>query len=253
LAKKLTGDNHIELEKFLKNLENFIAVDKKEIMNQEELTQDVQEETQNNITSETEMEQKEEKPKGDKGIFKEMFQQFVDGTKKNKEEGSEEAAEAVVPSESELLAAAAEQLKLEKSELNDKYLRLFAEFQNYKRRTAKEKMDIIQTAGRDVIKSLLPVLDDFNRAKKAADDDDSIEAFSEGVQLVYEKLHNTMALQGLKAVNSNGEVFNADIHEAITEIPAPTEELKGKVIDTVESGYALNDKIIRFPKVVVGK
>jgi molecular chaperone GrpE len=222
-------------------------------MNQEELTQEVQEEIQNKTTSETEMEQNEEKPKGEKGTFKEMFQQFVDGTKKNKTEGTEEETEAAAPSESELLAAEVEKLKLEKSELNDKYLRLFAEFQNYKRRTAKEKMDIIQTAGRDVIKSILPVLDDFNRAKKAADDDESIEAFSEGVQLVYEKLHHTMKAQGLKVVESNGEVFNADIHEAITEIPAPTEELKGKVIDTVESGYSLNDIIIRYPKVVVGK
>lgn len=222
-------------------------------MNQEELTQEVQEEIQNKTTSETEMEQNEEKPKGEKGIFKEMFQQFVDGTKKNKPEETEEETEAAAPSESELLAAEVEKLKLEKSELNDKYLRLFAEFQNYKRRTAKEKMEIIQTAGRDVIKSILPVLDDFNRAKKAADDDESIEAFSEGVQLVYEKLHHTMKAQGLKVVESNGEVFNADIHEAITEIPAPTEELKGKVMDTVESGYSLNDIIIRYPKVVVGK
>ncbi|NJN78853.1 MAG: nucleotide exchange factor GrpE [Saprospiraceae bacterium] len=182
-----------------------------------------------------------------------MFQQFVDGGKRNKEETTEEVAEQKKPSEAEKLTEEVEKLKLEKSELNDKYLRLFAEFQNYKRRTAKEKMDIIQTAGVDVIKALLPVLDDFNRAKKAADDDDSVEAFSEGVELVYEKLHNTMTLQGLKPLESNGEVFDADIHEAITEIPAPTEELKGKVIDTVENGYALNDKIIRYPKVVVGK
>jgi molecular chaperone GrpE len=222
-------------------------------MNQEELTQEVQEEIQNKTTSETEMEQNEEKPKVEKGMFKEMFQQFVDGAKKGKDEGTEDVTEEIVLSESELLAVEVEKLKLEKSELNDKYLRLFAEFQNYKRRTAKEKMDIIQTAGRDVIKSILPVLDDFNRAKKAADDDESIEAFSEGVQLVYEKLHHTMKAQGLKVVESNGEVFNADIHEAITEIPAPTEELKGKIIDTVESGYSLNDKIIRYPKVVIGK
>lgn len=223
--------------------------DKKETMNKEELTQDVQEETQNTTT---ETEQNEEKPKAEKGKFKEMFQQFVEG-KKSKEEATEATEEEKELSETEKLAEQIEQLKAEKSELNDKYLRLFAEFQNYKRRTAKEKMELIQTAGRDVIKALLPVIDDFNRAKKAADDDDSIEAFSEGVQLVYEKLHSTMKAQGLKVVESTGEVFNADIHEAITEIPAPTEELKGKVIDTIESGYSLNDKIIRYPKVVVGK
>jgi molecular chaperone GrpE len=206
-------------------LKNFIGVDKNETMNKEELTQDVQEEVK--ITTEGETE--------------------VNDTEATEQETVEELSEI------EKLEVEVNKLKAEKVELNDKYLRLFAEFQNYRRRTAKEKMDIIQTAGRDVIKSLLPVLDDFNRAKKAADDDDSVEAFSEGVELVYEKLQNTLKQQGLKAVESNGEVFNADIHEAITEIPAPTEELKGKVLDTVESGYALNDKLIRYPKVVVGK
>ncbi|MFT5834426.1 MAG: molecular chaperone GrpE [Cognaticolwellia sp.] len=206
-------------------LKNFIGVDKNETMNKEELTQDVQEEVK--ITTEGETE--------------------VNDTEATEQETVEELSEI------EKLELEVNKLKAEKVELNDKYLRLFAEFQNYRRRTAKEKMDIIQTAGRDVIKSLLPVLDDFNRAKKAADDDDSVEAFSEGVELVYEKLQNTLKQQGLKAVESNGEVFNADIHEAITEIPAPTEELKGKVLDTVESGYALNDKLIRYPKVVVGK
>lgn len=206
-------------------LKNFIGVDKNETMNKEELTQDVQEEVK--ITTEGETE--------------------VNDTEATEQETVEELSEI------EKLEVEVDKLKAEKVELNDKYLRLFAEFQNYRRRTAKEKMDIIQTAGRDVIKSLLPVLDDFNRAKKAADDDDSVEAFSEGVELVYEKLQNVLKQQGLKAVGSNGEVFNADIHEAITEIPAPTEELKGKVLDTVESGYALNDKLIRYPKVVVGK
>lgn len=204
-----------------------VGLDKNEIMNKEELTQDEVKEQTENTASEVE-------------------------TDVNEESTTEETI-TEAPSETEALTAELEKLKAEKAELNDKYLRMFAEFQNYRRRTAKEKLDITQTAGRRVIVALLPVLDDFNRAKKAANDDDSIEAFSEGVQLVYEKLHNVMEKQGVKALETNGEVFNADIHEALTEIPAPTEELKGKIIDTIESGYALNDKIIRYAKVVVGK
>lgn len=219
-------------------------------MNKEELTQDeINEQTENTTSTEKETteEVKEDVKKNNK--FQEMLHQFVDGVTGKKEENEAEISEEEVnPLEAEV-----EKLEIEKAELSDKYLRLSAEFQNYKRITAREKMDIIQTAGRDVIKVLLPVLDDFNRAKKAADDDDSIEAFSEGVQLVYEKLHRVLAQQGLKTLETNGEVFNADFHEALTEIPAPTEDLKGKIIDTIESGYALNDKIIRYAKVVVGK
>ncbi len=148
---------------------------------------------------------------------------------------------------------AMEKLQSEKEALNDKYLRLFAEFQNYKRRTSKERIELMQTAGRDIVVSLLPVVDDFARAKKAAASDDTVEEFSEGVQLVYDKLNKTLEQKGLKALESNGEIFNPDLHEAITEIPAPTEEMKGKIIDTVEQGYALNGKIIRYAKVVIGK
>lgn len=217
-------------------------------MNKEELTQEeINEQTE--TTSEEMKEVKEETKKNSK--FQEMLHQFVDGVTGNKEQAEEEVEEA--EEDVNPLQEQVDKLMAEKAELSDKYLRLSAEFQNYRRRTAKEKMDIIQTAGRDVIKVLLPVLDDFDRAKKAADDDDSIEAFSEGVQLVYEKLNRVLEQKGLKALETNGEVFNADFHEALTEIPAPTEELKGKIIDTIERGYALNDKIIRYAKVVVGK
>jgi molecular chaperone GrpE len=219
-------------------------------MNKEELTQEeINEQAETTSTENEAKEVKEETKKNSK--FQEMLNQFVDGVTGNKEQ-AEEAAENA-EEEDNPLQAQVDQLMSDKAELSDKYLRLSAEFQNYKRRTAKEKMDIIQTAGRDVIKVLLPVLDDFDRAKKAADDDDSVEAFSEGVQLVYEKLHRVLEQKGLRALDTNGEVFNADFHEALTEIPAPTEEMKGKIIDTIERGYALNDKIIRYAKVVVGK
>lgn len=142
-------------------------------------------------------------------------------------------------------------LEIQKSELNDKYLRMFAEFQNYRRRTAKEKIDFMQTAGRDIIQALLPVIDDFDRAKTAAESDDTVEPFSEGVMLVYDKLQSILAQKGVKPMESTGESFDTELHEAITEIPVPG--MKGKVIDTVEKGYYLNSKIIRYAKVVVGK
>ena len=146
-----------------------------------------------------------------------------------------------------------EELEIEVSEAKDKYLRLIAEFDNYKKRTIRERMDLLNTAGRDTIVAILPVLDDFDRAKKSADDDASSEQFSEGVTLVYNKLHSLLKNKGLSAMESTGLDFDPEVHEAITEIPAPSEELKGKVIDTIEKGYTLNDKIIRHAKVVVGK
>lgn len=146
-----------------------------------------------------------------------------------------------------------EQLTAELTESKDKYLRLFAEFDNYKKRTVKERLDLINTAGRDAMSSLLPVLDDFDRAKKSADDDASSEVFTEGVSLVYNKLHGILSSKGLKSMETTGETFDPELHEAITEIPAPTEDMKGKIIDTIEKGYTLNDKIIRHAKVVVGK
>jgi len=146
-----------------------------------------------------------------------------------------------------------QKLQKEISDLKDKYIRLAAEFDNYKKRSAKERLDLIGTASKDAMIALLPVLDDFDRAKKIAEDPSSTEHFSEGVTLVYEKLHKTLKNKGLQRMESNGEVFDSEFHEAITEIPAPADDLKGKIIDTVEPGYFLNDKIIRYAKVVVGK
>ncbi|MBT8220734.1 MAG: nucleotide exchange factor GrpE [Bacteroidia bacterium] len=145
------------------------------------------------------------------------------------------------------------ELKDKCDELQDKYLRLFAEFDNYKKRTMKEKIDLMATAARDTVHALLPVLDDFDRAKINAEGKDSKEHFSEGVSLVYQKLYNTLNQRGLEPMVSTGEVFDPEFHEAITEIPAPAEDMKGKVVDTIEKGYKLKDTIIRHAKVVVGK
>ncbi len=145
------------------------------------------------------------------------------------------------------------ELKQQVGELKDKYLRVYAEFENFRKRSVREKLDMMKTAAQDTMTVLLPVLDDFDRAKKAADSPDSEEKFSEGIELLYHKLHNILKNKGLESMESNGETFDVELHEAITEIPAPTEEMKGKVIDTVEKGYKLKDKIIRHAKVVVGK
>lgn len=146
-----------------------------------------------------------------------------------------------------------EELKEELSELKDKYLRLFAEFDNYKKRTVKERLDLLSSAAQNTITALLPVLDDFDRAKKSADDESNDEHFSEGVKLVYKRIHSILAQQGLSAMESTGEAFDPEYHEAISEIPAPDKKLKGKIVDTIEKGYLLRDKIIRHAKVVVGK
>jgi molecular chaperone GrpE len=143
-------------------------------------------------------------------------------------------------------------LKAEIQELKDKYLRQAAEFDNFRRRNAKERLELIQTAGKEVITSLLEVLDDCDRAEKQlqASQDGAVK---EGVQLIFNKLQKVLQAKGLKPMQTIGTDFNPDIHEAITEIPAPAEAMIGKVIDEVEKGYYLNDKIIRFAKVVVGK
>jgi molecular chaperone GrpE len=148
--------------------------------------------------------------------------------------------------------SAEEVLKEELSLANDKYLRLYAEFDNFRRRTTKERVELLQTAGKEVIVSLIPVLDDFERAAKSMENATDINAVKEGVALVQNKLNNILTQKGLKPMESIGQPFDADIHEAITNIPAPTDAMKGKVIDEMEKGYYLNDKVIRFAKVIVG-
>ncbi len=154
--------------------------------------------------------------------------------------------------EPEVEVSIEEKLQHQVDTLNDKYLRLFAEFDNYKRRTQKERVDLLQTAGKDVVISLLPVLDDFERALKATENTTEVDAIREGILLIQTKLNNILSQKGLKPIESLNTVFDTDLHEAITNIPAPTDKLKGKVVDELEKGYTLNDKVIRFAKVVVG-
>lgn len=144
-------------------------------------------------------------------------------------------------------------LKTDLEEQKDKYLRLAAEFDNYRRRSSKERLELIQTAGKEVISSLLQVLDDSDRAERQMQETNDPGQVKEGVQLVFNKLRKTLQAQGLKAMESLNTDFDVEKHEAITEIPVEDKKLKGKVVDEVEKGYYLNDKLIRFAKVVVGK
>nr|WP_325453105.1 nucleotide exchange factor GrpE [Gelidibacter sp.] len=147
-----------------------------------------------------------------------------------------------------------DQLKEELGKEKDKFLRLFAEFENYKKRTTKERIELFRTAGQDVIQSLLPVMDDFDRAineiSKTQDQDNEL---LKGVELIRNKFKSTLNSKGLEEVAVEvGDVFSADDHEAITQIPAPSDDLKGKIVDVIEKGYKLGDKVIRFPKVITG-
>ena len=173
----------------------------------------------------------------------------------NVEENAENGAEKEEVTEDAEVSeqSSLEELEDKNAELKDKYLRLMAEFTNYKKRAVREKLEMMGTAAQDTLSAILPVMDDFDRAKKTAEDDSTTEQFSEGVQLVYNKLKNILEQKGVKAMETNGMDFDPDLHEALTEIPAPSEDMKGKIIDTVEKGYFLNDKIIRHAKVVVGK
>ncbi len=140
----------------------------------------------------------------------------------------------------------------EVAELKEKYLRLYADFENFRRRTAREKLDLINNAGENTIKAMLPVVDDFERAKQATDKTDDISAVREGIEIIYNKLLKTLESKGLKPMVSLGQPFDADLYESIAQFPAPSPDLKGKVIDETEKGYYLNDKVIRFAKVIVG-
>lgn len=162
----------------------------------------------------------------------------------------EQNATETTPKESVL--SPEEELKQELAQLNDKHIRLFAEFDNFKKRSHRERIELFKTAGQEVLTALLPVIDDFDRALKAMNTTQNIDAIKEGVLLVQNKFKNILAQQGLKEMESIGKAFDPDLQEAITSIPAPTEDMKGKVLDEVEKGYYLNEKVIRHAKVIVG-
>ena len=162
-------------------------------------------------------------------------------TKKDKVHKKTKAEEQLEKAESELL------------ELKDKYIRLQAEFDNYRKRTLKERMELLKTANEGLLISILPVIDDFDRAMQTLNKIEEESPIKDGVKLIYNKFQEFLKQNGVKEIEAKGQKFDTDLHEAITKIPAPTEELKGKIVDVVQKGYYLNDKIIRFSKVVIGE
>lgn len=185
-------------------------------------------------------------------------EQEVNGAEANVETNAEAGSETdnSTAEQTDGQAAAVEdeaaKLKAELADMKDKYLRLYSEFDNYRKRTSKEKVDFLKTANEDLLVSLLPVIDDLERAIKSFENTADAESIKEGVKLIYNKFTKTLENKGLKPMESVGKAFDAESHEGITQIPAPSEELKGKVVDEVEKGYYLNDKVIRFAKVVIG-
>lgn len=171
----------------------------------------------------------------------------------NEVETTENVSENSSPEAAENADATATDWEAQYAGLDDKYKRLYAEFDNYKRRTTAERIELFKTANQEVLLALLPALDDFSRALKAMEQATEVSAVKEGIELVNQKLTSILVSKGLKAMESIGKPFDSDFHEAITNIPAPTEDLKGKVVDEVEKGYFLQDKVIRFAKVVVGE
>lgn len=146
-----------------------------------------------------------------------------------------------------------EKLKIELQDAKDKYLRLYSEFENFRRRTAKERLELIKTANEDLMVALLPVMDDFERAKKALEESEDHKASKEGFDLIYNKFNNILKQKGLKPMeDKKGKEFNTDHHEAISQMPVEKKKMKGKIIDVVEKGYYLDEKVIRFAKVVIG-
>lgn len=167
-------------------------------------------------------------------------------------EATEEKAEEKVE-EPAIELSAEEKLQAELSESKDKYLRLYSEFENFRRRTAKEKLELIGSANESLLQALLPVLDDFERAEKSITEEADVKSVKEGVDLVYNKFKSVLEQKGVKAIEAGeGSEFDVSFHEAITQIPAPKDKLKGKIVDVVEKGYLLNEKVIRFAKVVTG-
>ena len=178
-----------------------------------------------------------------------------DKNKKVEEPQVDETATATAEAEEQNEAKTPEeQLQDQLVAEKDKFMRLFADFENYKNRTNKERIELFKTASEGVMLAMLPVLDDFERALMHIEEDKEAEELRKGVLLIYNKLLNTLEQKGLSKIEVNkGDAFNADDHEAVTQIPAPSDDLKGKIIDVVERGYKLGDKVIRFPKVVIGQ
>lgn len=178
---------------------------------------------------------------------------MAEETKDHEEDTVKSASENMENAEKEVVENKEPTPEEKIAELNDKYLRLYSEFDNYRKRTSKERVELFKTAGQDIMTDLIPVMDDFERALANMDKKADVKSVRKGVDLVYNKFKTTLENKGLKPFKAIEQTFDPEIHDAITKIPAPSKKLKGKVVDEIEKGYKLNDKVIRFAKVVVGE
>jgi molecular chaperone GrpE len=213
----------------------------KQTNSKQEQDQNKQEEQQKEQEEQAKKQEATEEQKEDKGTDEDKEDKKAKGKKKGGDKDKEKKSKKE-KTDAEKLA-----------ELNDKYLRLTAEYDNYRRRTLKEKMELSKSAGEEILQSMLPVIDDFDRALESIDESQDIEAVKEGIHLIYNKFRDVMEQQGVKEIEAKDQEFDTDKHEAVSKIPAPSEDMKGKVVDVVQKGYYLNDKVLRFSKVVVGE
>jgi len=209
-------------------------------MNKEKINteKDIKEEI--NIDESTDKTSTDAEQKSEKDIDLKTNKNSKKKSKKKKKSKEQELEEELIEAKEKI------------AEINDKYLRLYSEFDNFRKRTIKEKSDIYKTAGEDVIINIISIVDDFERALKATEATEENKAHREGLELIYNRFINILNQKNVKEIECIGKEFDTDLHEALTKIPAPTEEMKGKVIDAIEKGYTMNDKVIRFAKVVVG-
>lgn len=218
---------------------------------QKQKEQEQKEQGKEQKQEDVQQQQKGKSSKKKKEEKKQVKQEEVASSQEDKKkEGQEEGKKETEKKQAE------EKEKSDKEKLNelqDKYLRLTAEYDNYRKRTLKEKMELSKNAGEDILQSMLPVMDDFERALQSIDEAEDIEAVKEGVHLIYNKFKELLEQKGVKEIGAKDEEFNTDKHEAVSKIPAPSEDMKGKVVDVVQKGYYLNDKVLRFSKVVVGE
>jgi molecular chaperone GrpE len=194
-------------------------------------------------------EEKEQAEQTEKQEEQKKSEQKTEGKEDKKSKGKKKSGEKDKEKKEKKEKTDAEKL----AELNDKYLRLTAEYDNYRRRTLREKMELSKSAGEEILQSMLPVVDDFDRALESIDESQDIEAVKEGIHLIYNKFKDVLGEKGVKEIEAKDQEFDTDKHEAVSKIPAPSEDMKGKVVDVVQKGYYLNDKVLRFSKVVVGE
>lgn len=215
------------------------------------------EEKKNEVVNKEQVENqdKQEQPKDNTAEKTENTSEKKEGTEKvaDKKKNTTKKKKATKAEELEKKNKEIEEIRYKLSEINDKYLRLTAEFDNYRKRTLKEKTELIKTAGGEVLADILPIIDDFERGLQSMDEAEDIKAVKEGVKLIYNKFTEFMKAKGIVEIEALNQDFDTDFHEALTKIPAPEEKLKGKVVDVIQKGYKIGEKVIRFAKVVIGE